>query len=111
VAFKTSKAPGEPNLRQLLINLQGGKGFDQVIVSSRDECSIQFPYAWLGRHQHYDPGVFDQFVAQMGDEFQAISLVGNPIHQYKIGRTHSVYNLNGLLKIVCFGNYEPTHGK
>jgi hypothetical protein len=84
-----SQSPGEPNLCQLLIDLQGGKGLHQVIIGSSDERSVQLSHTRLGRHQHNDPGVFDRLVPQTSDELQAIYLVWNPIDQYKIGCAHS----------------------
>lgn len=83
-----SQPPGKPNLRQLLIDLQGSKGFHQVIISPGDESSIQLSYTWLGRYQHEDPAVFDKFMTQTGYELQAVYLMRNPINQYKIGCPH-----------------------
>ena len=84
-----SEAPGKPNLRKLLINLQGGKGFHQVIIGSSDERSVHLSHTWLRRYQHNDPGIFDRLVPQTSDELQSVYLVGNPIYQYEIGCTHA----------------------
>jgi hypothetical protein len=97
-------------LRQLLVNLDGGKGFHQVVIGSSDERSLQVSHTWLRHRQHNDPGIFDRLLAQPGYKVQAIYLAQCPIDQHKVRSTHRAQDIHSLLTIVGFGYFKPTHG-
>jgi hypothetical protein len=108
---KHSHSAGEPNLCQLLINLQPGKGFYQVIIGASYERSMEFARARVGRREHNNPGVFDRLMTQTSHELQAVYFVNPPINQDQIRGTHHAENIHGLVTIVRFGDFEAAHGE
>src|ERR1700748_376887 len=105
------RAPGKPNLCQLLINLKRREGFHQVVIGSSDERTLQLSHAWRGNGKHYHPGIVDRFLAQAGYKLQAVYVVQTPIDQDKVGGTHRSQDIHRLLTVAGFCYFEAAHGE